>query len=124
MNALDQFSKKTYLNLETFRKNGQSIKTPVWFVQEGDRLYIRTQAKSGKVKRIHNSGKVNAVPCAMNGKPQGTWVAAQARDVHDPEIDQKVDQLMKKKYNFMYWLLMSRGKQPGTYTVLEVKLTE
>ena len=125
MNSLDPFAKKSYLNLETFRKNGVGVKTPVWFVQDGDLLYVRTEAKSGKAKRIRNNGKINTVPCAMNGKPQGTWMTAQARDVRDPDINAKVDQLMKKKYGFMYWLLMSRGKkQPGTYTVIEVKLTE
>jgi len=33
MNSLEQFSKMKYLNLETFRKSGQGMQTPVWFVQ-------------------------------------------------------------------------------------------
>jgi len=35
MNSLEQFSKKKYLSLETFRKNGKSVRTPVWFVPDG-----------------------------------------------------------------------------------------
>ena len=125
MNSLSQFAKKSYLNLETFRKNGESMKTPVWFAQEGDLLYVRTAANSGKVKRIRHNAKVNAVPCRMDGKPQGAWAPAQAREVRDPTIDEKVEHLMKKKYGLLYRLFMGRsGNQPQANTILEIKLTE
>ena len=52
MNTLEQFSKKKYLNLETFRKNGKSVRTTVWFIQEGETIYVNTWSNSGKVKRI------------------------------------------------------------------------
>ncbi len=125
MPLLDQFAKKSYLNLETFRKNGESMKTPVWFVQEGDLLYIRTLANSGKVKRIRNNPRVNVVPCGMGGKPQGTWTPAQARRVHDPELDQKVNHLLDKKYGLMRKIFSMRERGPNqTYITLEVKLNE
>jgi hypothetical protein len=44
-----QFEQQNYLNLETFKRSGQGVKTPVWFIQEGCTLYIRTGAESGKV---------------------------------------------------------------------------
>jgi PPOX class probable F420-dependent enzyme len=123
MNSLDQFAKKSYLNLETFRKSGESMKTPVWFVEDGDLLYIRTMATSGKVKRIRHNVRVNVVPCRMDGKPRGTWAPAQARLVQDPEIAQKVDHLMDKKYGLLKKLFMHRGEGQGQgYTILEVKL--
>jgi PPOX class probable F420-dependent enzyme len=68
MNSLEQFSKKKYLNLETFRKSGVSMRTPVWFIQDGETIYIQTMANSGKVKRIRNNGLVNIAPCKMDGK--------------------------------------------------------
>ena len=49
------FTSQQYLNLETFRKNGAAVKTPVWFVQDGDATFVRTLANSGKVKRIRNN---------------------------------------------------------------------
>jgi len=49
------FTSQQYLNLETFRKNGAAVKTPVWFVQDGDAIFVRTLANSGKVKRIRNN---------------------------------------------------------------------
>jgi PPOX class probable F420-dependent enzyme len=101
MNALDQFSKKQYLNLETFRKNGVSMKTPVWFVQESETIYVQTMANSGKVKRIRNNGRVTITPCKMDGRPTGTWVPANAREIVDTEVFKKVNQLLDKKYGLM-----------------------
>ena len=63
MNSPEQFNKKQYLNLETFRKNGESMKTPVWFVQDGETIYVQTAANSGKVKRIRNNGNFLFVTC-------------------------------------------------------------
>jgi PPOX class probable F420-dependent enzyme len=44
------FEKQKYLNLETFRKSGLGVKAPVWFVQDGDMIFVRTITDSGKVK--------------------------------------------------------------------------
>ena len=38
MNPLVPFADQQFLNLETFRKNGEGTKPPVWFVQDGDIL--------------------------------------------------------------------------------------
>ena len=32
--AIGQFAKAKYLNLETFRKTGIGVRTPIWFAQE------------------------------------------------------------------------------------------
>jgi len=121
MSALSQFTRKSYINLETFRKNGESIKTPVWFVQQNDLIYVYTSATSGKVKRIHHNPTVNLVPSNFNGKPQWTWVPARAREVRDPGIKSLVDQLMGKKYG-LWKRLFFRPSQADKNTVLEVKL--
>ena len=99
------------------------MKTPVWFVEDCGRLYIRTLASSGKVKRIHNNATVNVAPCRMDGKPQGLWVPAQAQVVHDPEVDQKVAYLMDKKYGLLKKIFFRQGANQGQETItLEVKL--
>ena len=38
MSSLDAFARQQYLNLETFRKSGVPVRTPVWFTQDGDLL--------------------------------------------------------------------------------------
>jgi PPOX class probable F420-dependent enzyme len=125
MKPIDQFAKKQYLNLETFRKNGESMKTPVWFVQEGEILYVQTVANSGKVKRVRNNGSVNVTPCKMDGTLIGTWVPANAREIKDVEIAQKVNCLLDKKYGLMKKILSRRAAKEGRQdTILEIKINE
>jgi len=99
---LNQFKKRQYLNIETFRQNGEGIKTPVWFAQDGDTVHVWTQASSGKVKRICHNGAVRIMPCTMSGEPLGDWVPAQARADDSPEAVQAVKKLMTRKYGLLF----------------------
>ena len=47
-----QFSNQKYVNLETYRKNGQAVQTPVWFVIDNGQISIRTDGNSGKIKNV------------------------------------------------------------------------
>jgi PPOX class probable F420-dependent enzyme len=123
MGNLEQFKKQKYLNLETFRKSGESMKTPVWFVQDGETIYVTTMANSGKVKRARNHPNVNIAACRVDGKVTGTWVPANVHEITDPDINKKVDQLLGKKYGLMKKLFDNqRAKNETQNTVLEIKL--
>ena len=125
MKTLEQFEKQKYLNLETFRKNGQSMKTPVWFTQAGQTIYVLTMANSGKVKRIRNNGWVNIAPCKMDGKLTGTWVQAQARQVTDTEISTTVDRLLDKKYGLLKKIFQNRrSNENAQNAILEIIIAE
>ncbi len=100
-NEIYQLTRHQYINLETFRKSGEGVRTPVWFVQEGDTLYIRTIADSGKVKRIRNNGRVNIAPCKVDGELLGEWTPALAREVSDEIASCNIDRLFDKKYGLM-----------------------
>ncbi len=93
----DGLRDQQYMNLITFRKNGEAIKTPVWFVQEGERLYVMTFNNSGKVKRIRNNGRVDVGPSDRAGKPLGTTVTARARVLPASE-NKRANDLLNKKY--------------------------
>jgi len=119
------FEKQKYLNLETLRKSGVGVRTPVWFVQDGNVLFVRTIADSGKVKRIRNNPQVNIAPCKVDGTLLGDWVQAQAREILDEEIDIKVDRLLGKKYGLMKRLFSMAGSRDGRKnTILELKERE
>jgi uncharacterized protein len=125
MNSLSTFNRQSYLNLETLRKNGAAVKTPVWFVEDCGMLYVRTMAGSGKVKRVRNNSQVQIAPCKMDGAPLGGWTNASARIVTDPEIERKVDQLLGKKYGLMKVLFgLSSKLQKRKDAILEIKLLE
>jgi PPOX class probable F420-dependent enzyme len=122
MTPFDQLAQQQYLNLETFRRSGVGVRTPVWFVQEGDTLFVRTVANSGKVKRIRNNEQVNIAPCKVDGDLVGDWVPAVAREVHDKNTDLRTDRLLGKKYGLMKTIFaLASTLQGRKYTVLEIK---
>jgi PPOX class probable F420-dependent enzyme len=125
MISINALTQQQYINLETFRKSGVGIKTPVWFVQDGDTLFVRTVADSGKVKRIRNNGQVNIAPCKTDGTLIGEWIAANACEVTDQATYQKVDQLLDKKYGLVKKMFaMASALQGREYTVLGVELRQ
>lgn len=80
---LSQFAGEKYLNLESYRKSGVAVATPVWFAEEASLLYIYSLADAGKVKRIRNNPRVRVIPCDVRGKPKGIWVEGRARILDD-----------------------------------------
>ena len=121
MTAFEPFHQQQYLNLETFRKSDVEVKIPVWFVQEGNTLFVRTVANSGKVKRIRNNQQVNIAPCKGEVTLLDEWVTATAREVKDQETDRKVNRLLGKKYGQMKTLIAVASTLQGrNYTVLEI----
>ncbi len=121
--TLKQFEKQQYLNIETFRKNGQGVKTPVWFVQEGETLQIWTQAGSGKAKRIRSNGTVRVAPSTGSGEPTGEWMDAHAQTNESPEAIKHVEKLMRKKYGVMFHIFGFLGKMRGgaNYTAIKIQ---
>ena len=106
----DQFNKQSYLNIETYRKNGQGVKTPVWFCQEGEVLYVRTFPRSGKVKRVRNNPLVRVAPCGMGGEVCGEWVETSAQLVDEKEAE-RINGLLSRKYGLIKWLFELFGKR-------------
>ena len=115
---LAQYAGQKYLNLETFRKSGEGIKTPVWFVEQDGVLYVRTIADSGKVKRIRNNSRVRIVPCRSRGEPLGEWAEARAELV-DADKAEEVNNLLKRKYGLMKSMfdLMGRSSKAAPATI-------
>jgi PPOX class probable F420-dependent enzyme len=64
-----------YISLITFRKTGVPVPTPVWFGEEGDKLYVMTRSDSGKYKRIRNQPRVRIAPCTIQASilPERDW---------------------------------------------------
>jgi PPOX class probable F420-dependent enzyme len=121
---LKQFENQKYLNIETLRKNGQGVKTPVWFVEEGEALRVWTQADSGKAKRVRNNGTVRVVPSTGTGAPLGEWLPAQAQADESTETVKHVEKLMKKKYGLMFYVFGFLGKLRGgaKYTAIKIQV--
>jgi len=120
-NNIERFKKHQYINVETFRKNGVGVKTPVWFAQDGDTLVVRSESTSGKMKRIRNNTKVRIAPCDSRGGVLGEWVEARADIIKDDAENKRIDQLVTKKYGLFkrFFDLMQkiRGGQSGAFRI-------
>ena len=99
------FAGHKYLNLETFKKSGEGVKTPVWFAADPSvridssdaKFFVYTIGVSGKVKRIRNNPRVRIAPCNASGKLLGDWVDARAEIVTGEEAVRGMD-LLNNKY--------------------------
>jgi len=91
-----------FVLLTTFRKSGQGVPTPVWYVLAGDdSAYFFTGPETGKAKRIRNNPRVEIAPCSARGKASGPAVAATVRLLGSHEADQ-ANAMIRKKYGFQW----------------------
>jgi PPOX class probable F420-dependent enzyme len=122
---LSHLAGEKYINLETYRKSGQGVRTPVWFVEmingDGSVLYVRTSDDTGKYKRVRNNPSVQIAPCNMLGSVKGNWVKGEAR-IADEEEKIKVFKMLEKKYGIIY--KMTRVFLSGkNYVVIAIRIT-
>ena len=123
MDSAKQFSNEKYINLETYKKNGDAVKSPVWVVEDGGMIYVRTDPKSWKAKRIRKNQRIRIAPSDMRGKPTGSWVDGEAHFVEGEEAE-RIIKLIKKKYGMMGGIADFvnglRGRHPDA--VISIKL--
>jgi len=94
------FEGARYLNLETYRRDGRGVRTPLWFANgpgSDPVLYVYSLTRSGKAKRLRRSPDVRIAPCEARGRVTGDWVAARARIVAGAEHDLGM-RLLDRKY--------------------------
>ena len=117
---LSQFANQNYFNLESFRKNGQGVRTPLWFAENNGTFYFYTVAHSFKVKRLTNNPRVLIAPCDMRGNIKGEWVEATARRLEGTEA-KRADNLLNQKYGWqkriLNFLAKLRGHQRAAFAV-------
>lgn len=96
-----------YLNLASYRRNGQAVWTPLWFAERDGRLYVMTRSDSWKYKRIRNNPTVRVAPSTMRGRIVGPEVPGRAR-VLPPEDWPAARALLARKYWLMRLPVWSR----------------
>jgi len=93
-------NKEKYISLTTYRRSGKAVATPVWFVLDGERLFVWTGAQSGKVKRLRNNPEALVASCTSRGKVTSEAFRATVRIV--PEASgQRAQVLLNQKYGLM-----------------------
>ena|SRR2546427_1564536 len=110
--AFSQFTGARYLVIESYKKDGTAVKTPVWFVANNGTLYVRTDNDTGKVKRIRRNSQIRVAPCNARGTPKSSWVDANA-EVADGAEAEEAYLLLKKKYGLQYRAVRFMGRLMG-----------
>jgi uncharacterized protein len=116
-NNISQFLNQKYINIETYRKNGEAVQTPVWFVIDGGTISIRTDMKSGKVKRARNNPHIRISPCNARGQPNGKWIVAEMRMASTSESE-RANQLLKQKYGLRGKIIRMFNKLRNTIPIV------
>ena len=101
MQLLD-FSDVQYINLETFKKDGTKVTTPVWVAQQNNSLVVTTNMYAGKVKRVRNSGKAIIYETNQSGSKQlSEELEVQASLIEDSNLKDQAVAVIKEKYGLM-----------------------
>jgi PPOX class probable F420-dependent enzyme len=95
------FADEKYVNLETFKKDGTGVKTPVWAAPLDGRLVVFTDGTSYKVKRIRNNASVRVAACDGRGRIHGEWIDGRACVLDDPAHIERAHAALRGKYGFV-----------------------
>ena len=121
MSLLEQLESEKYVSVETFKKSGDGVKTPVWFVIRDQTIFIITREQTGKFKRLKNNTRVNIAICSMRGDIKGEWASGTATILPDDKV-KEVARWRDKKYGFMSKLAKFMSKSKGDLCAFSVKL--
>jgi PPOX class probable F420-dependent enzyme len=117
---LAALSTHKYINLETYRKDGQPVRTPVWFMIDKSVVYVVTSNDTGKAKRLRNNPNLRIVQSDYKGEPKGEWIAGKGRFAEGTEAERAL-QLRKKKYGLQSRLV---GIFRAASTVIAIELVQ
>ena len=122
-----KLGREPYVSLATFRRDGRAVETPVWVAERGGRLYVFSEAKAGKVKRLRNDSRVRLAPCNVRGSLRGDWSDGVARIVEDERTEGIAYDALGAKYGWQMKLANLASRLAGRIhgrAILEISLTE
>jgi PPOX class probable F420-dependent enzyme len=89
------------------------------------RLWVYTNGKSAKVKRIRRDGRARVAACDMRGAVHGAWLEARARVVDGETAQQPGFDALQAKYGWQMRLLTLAARLGGRWgdrTILAIEL--
>ncbi len=99
--AMRAIAGERYMTMESYRRDGQAVRTPLWFAagsQDGVPVfYVYSTADSFKIKRIRRNPMIRIAPCTLRGVATGAWIDARAEIVAGAEFAAGM-RLLDRKY--------------------------
>lgn len=112
---LQPFVAQKVVLLQTRKRDGSWVDTPVSIAVDGERAYFRTPAMASKNKRLRNFAELRFAPCTWRGRPTGPPVQATARLLAGEE-SAAAGQLINSKYPVLQRILV-----PLTHRLLRTR---
>lgn len=124
--ALRLLSAASYSSITTFKKDGTPVSVPIWHAVGDGKIYMFTEAKSWKVKRLRRNPRIAITTCDMRGKLAGapTWTG-DCRIVEDDAGIARAYKALDLKYGWQKWITDTLSKIAGRYdarAILEITL--
>jgi PPOX class probable F420-dependent enzyme len=89
-----------YINLETFKRDGTGVKTPVWAAPLDGKIVVFSAGSAYKVKRLRRNPRARVAGCDMRGKVHGDWVEGTGRILDDQAQVARAHAALRKKYGW------------------------
>jgi len=121
MSNLKEIESEKCISLETYRKNSEPVRTPVWFVIKDDLIYVVTRDQTGKVKRLRNNQQVKIATCNFKGKIKGQWISGTAKILTEDETKDAV-KWREKKYGLIAKIAKFLSKGKGELLAFSIKV--
>jgi hypothetical protein len=97
--TLHALTRARYVSLTTYRRDGSPVRTPVWLAVEDGRLYVSTETRSWKVRRLRRDPAVQVTVCDVRGRiAPGAVEAAGSGRLLDAAGTRRVQALLARKY--------------------------
>jgi uncharacterized protein len=107
--------------LETRRRDGRWVPTPVSLVTEGDRHFFRTYDAAGKAKRLRSHAGVRVSVSDLRGRPSGPAVEGSARLLQGAEAEY-ARRLLARRFPFLHGVLVPLTHRLKGWTTLHYEL--
>jgi uncharacterized protein len=133
--TFSQLADDSTVILTTYRRDGNEVDTPLHIALDGDRAFIRTYARAGKMRRIRRNQHVTMWPATTGKKSRvlvlmrpraakraGPGIQAHARVLDGVEAREASNALHRKYLLLQGWLIPLSHRLMRTQTV-DIELT-
>lgn len=110
------------VRLQTRKRDGTWVPSPVSVVIEGDHAYFRTYDASGKYKRLRNFPEVRMAPSTLRGKPTGRTVEGSARKLDGAEAEH-ARSLLAKRFPVLHGKMVPMAHRRKGWTTVHYEVT-
>ena len=114
--TLDTLASSRYAQLRTYRRDGRTVDTPIWFHLHGDTLVFRTNI-GPKTRRLTTDPRVELWPCDYRGRyADGPSTVSGLASILDGEAAEAANRVLHRRYGWQYNVLPLL-KVPGVTNV-------